>query len=84
MQAILQSAYGEPANVLSLGEVDKPVPTAGQVLVRVRAASVHADVWHVVKGWPYVLRAMGSGLTKPKNPIPGTAWRAWLRPWVRA
>nr|WP_315489777.1 NAD(P)-dependent alcohol dehydrogenase [uncultured Rhodoferax sp.] len=72
MQAILQSAYGEPANVLSLGEVDKPVPTAGQVLVRVKAASVHADVWHVVKGWPYVLRAMGSGLTRPKNPIPGT------------
>ena len=42
------------------------------MLVRVRAASVHADVWHVVMGLPYVLRLMGSGLRKPKNPIPGT------------
>ena len=24
--------------------------------VRVRAASVHADVWHVVTGLPYVIR----------------------------
>ncbi|MES2951788.1 MAG: NAD(P)-dependent alcohol dehydrogenase [Pseudomonadota bacterium] len=72
MKAILQSAYGEPAQVLSLGEATKPAPTTGEVLVRVLAASVHADVWHVVKGWPYVLRIMGSGLTRPKNPIPGT------------
>lgn len=72
MKAILQSAYGEPAQVLKLGEADKPVPTKGEVLVRVKAASVHADVWHVVKGWPYVLRIMGSGLVRPKNPIPGT------------
>jgi len=42
------------------------------VLVRVRAASVHPDVWHVVCGRPYVLRLMGAGLFKPKNPIPGT------------
>jgi NADPH:quinone reductase-like Zn-dependent oxidoreductase len=42
------------------------------VLVRVRAASVHADVWHVVTGWPYVLRLMGAGLRRPKNQVPGT------------
>jgi len=42
------------------------------VLVRVRAASVHPDVWHVVTGRPYVLRLMGAGLFKPKNPVPGT------------
>jgi NADPH:quinone reductase-like Zn-dependent oxidoreductase len=41
-------------------------------LVRVRAASVHPDVWHVVTGRPYVLRLMGAGFSKPKNPIPGT------------
>jgi NADPH:quinone reductase-like Zn-dependent oxidoreductase len=72
MQAILQSAYGEPAQVLSFGEAAKPVAARGQVLVRVHAASVHADVWHVVKGWPYVLRIMGGGFLRPKNPIPGT------------
>lgn len=72
MKAVLQHAYGEPAKVLSLGEAEKPVPSRGQVLVRVHAASVHADVWHVVRGWPYVLRMMGSGLARPRNPIPGT------------
>lgn len=42
------------------------------MLVRVRAASVHPDVWHVVSGRPYVLRVMGSGLRRPKNRVPGT------------
>lgn len=72
MKAIFQSAYGEPSLVLSLREVAKPVPNRGEVLVRVHAASVHADVWHVIRGWPYVLRTMGGGFSRPKNPIPGT------------
>ncbi len=38
----------------------------------VRAASVHPDVWHVVCGRPYILRLMGAGFSRPKNPIPGT------------
>jgi NADPH:quinone reductase-like Zn-dependent oxidoreductase len=42
------------------------------VLVRVHAASVHPDVWHVVRGLPYVLRIMGAGLLRPKNSVPGT------------
>jgi len=45
---------------------------ADEGLVRVRAASLHPDVWHVVIGRPYVLRLMGAGLFKPKNPVPGT------------
>ena len=43
-----------------------------EVLVRVRAASLHPDVWHVVMGRPYVLRLMGAGVLTPANPIPGT------------
>jgi NADPH:quinone reductase-like Zn-dependent oxidoreductase len=42
------------------------------VLVRVHAASVHPDVWHVVRGLPYVLRIMGAGLRRPMNRVPGT------------
>jgi NADPH:quinone reductase-like Zn-dependent oxidoreductase len=42
------------------------------MLVRVHAASVHADVWHVMRGVPYVLRVMGAGLRAPKNLVPGT------------
>jgi NADPH:quinone reductase-like Zn-dependent oxidoreductase len=33
---------------------------------------VHADVWHVMRGLPYVLRVMGAGLRAPKDLIPGT------------
>lgn len=72
MKAVVQRAYGPPAEVLSLDEVAEPVARDDEVLVGVRAASVHPDVWHVVTGLPYPLRLMGSGLRKPHNPIPGT------------
>ena len=71
MKAIIQERYGSP-DALELRDVDPPTPGEGEVLVRVRAASLHPDVWHVVCGRPYVLRLMGAGLSKPKNPIPGT------------
>jgi NADPH:quinone reductase-like Zn-dependent oxidoreductase len=71
MKAIVQNLYGS-ADVLELREVDDPVVGDDQLLVRVRAASVHADVWHVMRGVPYVLRIMGAGVRRPKNLIPGT------------
>jgi NADPH:quinone reductase-like Zn-dependent oxidoreductase len=71
MKAIVQERYGSPDD-LELREVEKPVVGDDDVLVRVRAASVHPDVWHVVSGRPYVLRLMGAGFSRPKNPIPGT------------
>ena len=71
MKAIIQGEYGSPDD-LELREVDKPAVGDEEVLVRVRAASVHPDVWHVVSGRPYVLRLMGAGFFRPKNPIPGT------------
>lgn len=72
MKAIVQQAYGSPDEVLELQDIDKPVVKDDEVLVRVHAASVHPDVWHVVRGVPYVLRIMGAGLLKPKNRVPGT------------
>jgi NADPH:quinone reductase-like Zn-dependent oxidoreductase len=71
VKAIVQDTYGSP-DVLVLREIDEPVAEDDEVLVRVRAASVHPDVWHVMTGLPYVLRLMGSGLRKPGNPVPGT------------
>ncbi len=41
MKAIVQYKYGPPDDVLQLREIDKPVTGDDQVLVRVRAASVH-------------------------------------------
>ena len=72
MKAVVQVRYGPPDEVLQLREIDKPVPGDGEVLVRVRAASVHPDVWHMVTGRPYVLRLMGAGLLRPKIQVPGT------------
>jgi len=71
MKAIAHTKYG-PLDVLELKEVEKPTPKDDEVLIKVHAASVHPDVWHVVSGLPYALRLMGAGLRKPKNSIPGT------------
>src|ERR671910_2546803 len=71
MKAIVQERYGSP-DVLELREIDRPNVEDDEVLVRVRAASVHADVWHVMRGRPYVLRVMGAGIRRPRNRVPGT------------
>ena len=71
MRAIVQDRYGSPDG-LRLRDIEQPAVGYDEVLVRVRAASVHPDVWHVVTGRPFVLRLMGSGVRRPKNPVPGT------------
>ena len=50
-----------------LDQIEKPVPKDDEMLVRVRAASVNPYDWHFVEGTPYVMRAMGVGLRKPKD-----------------
>jgi NADPH:quinone reductase-like Zn-dependent oxidoreductase len=72
VKAVVHRAYGPPEKVLYLQEVEQPVPEDGEVLVRVRAASMHPDVWHVIVGYPAVLRLMGNGVGRPKLRIPGT------------
>jgi NADPH:quinone reductase-like Zn-dependent oxidoreductase len=69
MKAIVQDRYGAP-DVLELREVDRPAAGDGEVLVRVRAASINPYDWHVVTGTPYLMR-IASGLSRPKQKIPG-------------
>jgi len=71
MRAIVQSKYGPPSEVLRLEEIPRPAIAVDEVLVRVRAASLDADLWHSVTGTPYYWRLM-SGLRAPKRPVPGT------------
>ncbi len=71
MKAIVQERYGPPNDVLGLKDIDKPVPTDDEVLVQVHAASANGGDPEVVRGRPYVIRAMGFGLFKPKNKILG-------------
>jgi NADPH:quinone reductase-like Zn-dependent oxidoreductase len=70
MQAIIQDRYGG-AEVLEARDIDRPAIGDDEVLVRVRAASVHVGDWILMTGVPYVMR-METGLSKPKNPVPGT------------
>jgi len=70
MKAIVQDIYGPP-DVLQLKEVDKPLITDDEALVRVRASSVNPADWHFIRGSPFLLRLAGSGLSRPKNPVPG-------------
>ena len=72
MKAIVAHEYGPPENVLELGEVARPVIDDDQVLVQVKAISVHPGDWHLIEGTPYLVRIMGFGLRRPKNEVPGT------------
>jgi NADPH:quinone reductase-like Zn-dependent oxidoreductase len=60
MKAIVQNRYGSP-DVLELHEIDEPVAGGDRMLIRVRAASVHADAaigevslvaWRLIKAVP--------------------------------
>jgi NADPH:quinone reductase-like Zn-dependent oxidoreductase len=70
MKAIMQDRYGS-SEVLRLDEVATPAPAADEVLVRVYAAGVGPEVWHIMTGRPYLVRLMGFGVRAPKQRVPG-------------
>jgi len=65
MQAFTYERYSLP-HELELREVDLPVVEAGDVLVRVHAASVNPFDWHMLTGVPYIARA-AIGLRRPRR-----------------
>jgi len=64
MKAVRYHRYGGP-DVLELQEVAMPAAGDGELLVRVRAASVNPLDWHFMRGAPYLVRMM-AGLSRPK------------------
>lgn len=66
MKAIVFRRYGPP-EVLEWTEVERPVPGAGEVLIRVRAAAANPLDWHMMRGMPYGFR-LGMGLRRPRDP----------------
>ncbi len=70
MRAITQDRYGS-ADVLTLDDIEKPAVGDDEVLIRVRAAGVGPDVWHLMTGRPYFVRLMGFGLRRPKARVVG-------------
>jgi NADPH:quinone reductase-like Zn-dependent oxidoreductase len=71
MKAIVQHKYGAPMDVLRLSEIDAPVVSDDQVLVRVRASSANPWDWHYIRGAPFLMRPGIGGIRKPKFLIPG-------------
>ncbi|MFA4841637.1 MAG: NAD(P)-dependent alcohol dehydrogenase, partial [Agrococcus sp.] len=69
MRALIQDRYG-PAGVVRLGERPVPEPGEGEVLVRVRAASLNGSDRENLVGRPSYAR-MG-GLRRPRHPVPGS------------
>jgi NADPH:quinone reductase-like Zn-dependent oxidoreductase len=66
---MVQDRFGPP-DVLELREIDEPRAGDGEVLVRVRAASVNPADWYAMTGMPWVARPT-MGLRKPKTDRPG-------------
>lgn len=66
MKAIVKHRYGSP-DVLRIEDVDTPALSADDaILVRIRATSLNAHDWHMVRGKPYLAR-LGEGFRKPKE-----------------
>jgi NADPH:quinone reductase-like Zn-dependent oxidoreductase len=73
MKAVVYTRYGSPA-VLRLTDVETPAPKDNVVLVKVRAVSLNASDWEVLRGKPSVLPHRGP--FRPQHHMPGrdVAW----------
>ena len=69
MKAIVHDRYGLP-DVLRLEDVERPVASDDEVLVRVQAAAVNIGDWHLLRGTPYVMR-IATGPFRPRHRVPG-------------
>ena len=69
MRAIIHERYGSP-DQLTLREVATPDIDDDGVLVRVRAASVNAFDWHLLRGHPYLVRT-SAGFRRQKRLVAG-------------
>ncbi len=58
MRAVLYDRWGGP-EVLRLGEIEKPVPGPGEVLVRNVASSINSWDWDLLVGKRYLVRPAG-------------------------
>ncbi len=67
MKAIVQERYGSP-DFLELREIEKPAVADDRVLVRVRAASVNAADWHMMRRLPHLI---GTLLRLPSSNVRG-------------
>ncbi len=70
MKALVHDSYGS-SDLLHFAEVDLPAIGDDDVLLQVRAASLHRGDWHLMTGLPSLIRLFGFGLRRPKGRIRG-------------
>lgn len=75
MQAVVYERYGAP-DVLELREVDKPIPKANELLIKIHATTVTSGDWRarsldVPAGFGLISRLV-FGVRRPRQPILGT------------
>jgi NADPH:quinone reductase-like Zn-dependent oxidoreductase len=69
MKGFIYRKYGSP-DVLSLEEVNKPVPKDDEILIRIHAVSINGSDREKLSGKPLYARI--GGFVKPGNPILGS------------
>lgn len=62
--------YGTP-DALEPVDLPRPTPTPGDVLVKVRAASINEWDWGLLTGKPFVNRLLAGGLLRPNGRVLG-------------
>lgn len=72
MRAITYTQYGPP-NVLKLSEIDKPIPAANEVLVKIKATAVNTGDLRLRAADPFLVRLI-YGLFKPKTQVLGSVF----------
>jgi len=69
MKAAINTRYGSP-DVLTVGEAPKPVPKAGEVLIRVHMTTVSRTDCGMLRAKPFIVRFF-AGLLRPRDTILG-------------
>ena len=69
MKGVIQTGFGDPGEVLRVGEVATPAVDDDGVLVRVRAASIHIGAVYSVRGFPKVMRPLFKSLNAKSGVI---------------
>jgi NADPH:quinone reductase-like Zn-dependent oxidoreductase len=67
MKGWVRRCYGGP-EIVQYEDLTKPVAADDEVIVKVHAASVNPLDWHYMRGKPYIMRMMGSGIGAPADP----------------
>jgi len=72
MKAVVYRKYGPP-DVLSIEDVEKPVPKNNEIVVKVSASTVNRTDCAQLRAKPFIMRFV-TGLFKPKRQILGTTF----------